>query len=658
VTAVDEQQHDARLHAEPAACLPRGYLIDFLDLLDEFRDLVKVITYDDLPWGDDYAYQDMYPGELSRWKQSLASGERDPRKIYVVIQHDVDAAPARTADLLREEARRKLPSNTMVFNKRLRRQSLAKSGEVVIRDYRLDVDLLKRVQSEGFVIGYHSNAYERARFDRDLAEEIFVEDVRELRESYDIRYFCPHGGVRDVAGRSNSALDVPEALRHDLRWVLNRYGVRFDGNYSDGALRSPRRDATQRDLRDFVATWKPGRRYRMLLHPQYYGDDLVPAKRLVGVDWYEELLRAYDGRRRNASWDQARRSLEQFTKPRASAAPGRLTRLKHRLRWRMSRGGSSKPAPAPTPKRPIDSTRPILIGGDGRSGTTLLSVILDSHPDLSVGPELHFNGPPNLGPYIIECLDLLDAGDPRVHGKGLNENPEFKKGVQFVRRVDRAGVSAPDLRELIVATTTQTGTDLSELPDRCRLVRAMGELTCARESTVRWGYKIMRSIKWIDRYYEVWPNAAFIHIIRDGRDVAASQLTEYGSWGYDDIQTAARGWTGVIDKTRKAKPEGARLYEVRYEDIVLSPEKTLRALLEFLEVEWNPVVLQHEGVQHAFFESSVAHPSREQTKKPINASAIGRYRRDLTPEQIEGFEDIARDRLKEFGYLEPSEETP
>ncbi|XSC42237.1 sulfotransferase [Bradyrhizobium sp. RDT10] len=59
---------------------------------------------------------------------------------------------------------------------------------------------------------------------------------------------------------------------------------------------------------------------------------------------------------------------------------------------------------------------PVLLGGDNRSGTTLLSVVLDSHPDLVIGPEIDFLEPPNLGPHILRAIDLLDARDPKVTG--------------------------------------------------------------------------------------------------------------------------------------------------------------------------------------------------------------------------------------------------
>ena len=81
-----------------------------------------------------------------------------------------------------------------------------------------------------------------------------------------------------------------------VRWVHNKWGPRFDGVYSDGGLGMPRYNV-ERDLRKFVKTWKPGNRYRILLHPQYYGADHqakgVNGADLTGVDWYEDLVAIY-----------------------------------------------------------------------------------------------------------------------------------------------------------------------------------------------------------------------------------------------------------------------------------------------------------------------------------------------------------------------------
>jgi hypothetical protein len=312
--------------------------------------------------------------------------------------------------------------------------------------------------------------------------------------------------------------------------------------------------------------------------------------------------------------------------------------------------------PSAVPARTLPG-RPIFIGGDGRSGTTLLNVVLDSHPHLAVSPELHFNGAHNLGPHVLGSIDLILAKDRRVKSKELVNHPDLKPGVQFVRRVERAGLSIDDMRSLIPKAMRITGSDLDEFPDRCALIHEFGELLRKRAGKERYGFKIMREIRNVTKYARVWPGAQFIHIVRDGRDVAASQMLEHASWGYNDIDNAARGWVSLIRESRRhAQPYS--MLEIRYEDLVLQPEPTLRRILEFLGEPWHEDVLRHDEVDHVFFDTRIQHPSRKAAKKPINASAVGRYRRDLSPEQVERFERIAADSLIEIGYMNECERRP
>ena len=150
-------------------------------------------------------------------------GRRDPEKIYVFLQHDVDDAPERTEAVLREEERLGLPSCVMIFNRRLDRRLLQDSGEPREKAYVTDDDYLRHLEKKGWIIGYHSNAYEQSAFDKQKAEEILIRDMRELRERFTIEFFCPHGGVRDADGRSNAVLEIPDSLRLSIRWVLNRH---------------------------------------------------------------------------------------------------------------------------------------------------------------------------------------------------------------------------------------------------------------------------------------------------------------------------------------------------------------------------------------------------------------------------------------------------
>lgn len=309
-TKGDRDQGPASVSSAPslpfsgAGYFPLQFYVDFLEHL-RGREEIQFITYDDLAWQPNDSYEKNYRGEFRAWKKRLRHGELDPDKIYVLLQHDVDRLPELTMTVLREEQRLGVPSNVMIFHRRISRRHLRETGELLYTDYDLDVAHLRRLQDEHrFVIGYHCNTYERAVFDPGRAREIFREDVATLRQWFHVRYFSPHGGARDMKGQSNSSLMPPEELMTSLRWVQNCHGPRFDGQYSDGGLNNPRRDPEKRDLRDFVRTFRKGDRYRILTHPQYYCcDQCEPSPRMAGTRWYDDLLALYAEGSGRSAWD-------------------------------------------------------------------------------------------------------------------------------------------------------------------------------------------------------------------------------------------------------------------------------------------------------------------------------------------------------------------
>lgn len=300
-------------------------------------------------------------------------------------------------------------------------------------------------------------------------------------------------------------------------------------------------------------------------------------------------------------------------------------------------------------RKPLDSD-PILIGGDNRSGTTMFSVVLDSHPDLVVGPELDFVEPENLGPYIVESCDLLLAGDPRVQGPGVETaDPEWYFGVQFVKQCHRFGVEFTVLRDIVAGVVAQLGTDVSDFDDRCVVIDAVGEYRRAQTGMSRWGVKIQRQIHRVDDFARRWPGAKFVHVVRDGRDVAASNLMGGQEWAYQSIEEAASGWLGVVERPHSVAPPN-RYLEVRYEDVVGGPGATLRRVIDFLGLRWDEQLLRHSELPHTLFDNPYAHPSAEPASQPLSAGKVGRHRRELTSDQITEFERLAGHELKRLGY--------
>jgi hypothetical protein len=96
----------------------------------------------------------------------------------------------------------------------------------------------------------------------------------------------------------------------------------------------------------------------------------------------------------------------------------------------------------------------------------------------------------------------------------------------------------------------------------------------------------------------VFPDAQYVHLVRDGHDVVASYRER---WGYPaGVRAANSVWVTYV---RTARAFGARLprgryHEVRYEALVADPERTARELLEFLGEPWDPAVLRYDELEH------------------------------------------------------------
>jgi hypothetical protein len=125
----------------------------------------------------------------------------------------------------------------------------------------------------------------------------------------------------------------------------------------------------------------------------------------------------------------------------------------------------------------------------------------------------------------------------------------------------------------------------------------------------------------------VLPGAAFIQIERDARDCAISMhLSNFHpkSWGFTADLTSIRR---VIELERALVPRaiavlGLRVIKVRYEDLVAEPEAVLRRVLAFLGLPFDPCVLAPEENRR-----TVLTLSFEQVRRPINTSAVGRWKK-------------------------------
>lgn len=200
-----------------------------------------------------------------------------------------------------------------------------------------------------------------------------------------------------------------------------------------------------------------------------------------------------------------------------------------------------------------EKTSPIFLVGCVRSGTTMLRLMLDHHPEVAFLPEFEF------------AVDLVDdrGAAPRLDAfhSYLEQHRIFlDHGLAIDRQLDFPGL---------------LGSFLDQKRDR--------DAKPLVGATVHTNF---------DRLLHIWPDARFIHLVRDGRDVSRSIVQQ--GWAGNAYE-AAKMWLTAESLWADLAPRiGAdRRHEVRYEDLVVRPEETLGSLCKFLGVPYDPAMLSY-----------------------------------------------------------------
>ena len=279
---------------------------------------------------------------------------------------------------------------------------------------------------------------------------------------------------------------------------------------------------------------------------------------------------------------------------------------------------------------------PFIIGV-GRSGTTLLRLMLDAHPDLAIPGETHF------------LASLLD------------ENNGTTKD-QFIRTL----VGAPTWPNLAVGEeelrSALAAEQVFSVPNA---VRTFFRLYAARFGKERWGDKTPPYRTQMVGLQRLLPEAHFIHIIRDGRDAALSYRGLWFGPG-DEVEAQASFWVDTIKATRAQGVQVSHYIEVKYEDLVGAPETTLRKLCDYLALRYDPQMLDYHrsaSFRLAEYKSPYGPPSQrlptdinkflsifERTKFIPTTIRIGRWRTEMTAAERQKYEAIAGSLLHELGY--------
>lgn len=272
--------------------------------------------------------------------------------------------------------------------------------------------------------------------------------------------------------------------------------------------------------------------------------------------------------------------------------------------------------------------RPIFVIGCPRSGTTLLQLMLHSHQRIAIPAETRFLLPA----YTSRC-DFGDLND-RHNRRALAEWITRRKETKF----KDLGLDADEVIDEIVAGPPTMGSALGIV------FRAYAR----KFDKPRWGDKRPSYFKNVPTLLRMWPDAQFVHLVRDGRDCVAS-LKEM-PWYKQDVHHAICAWREAIDygKRTAAKLGPEAYYELQYERLVADPAEELGRLCAFLGEDFDPAMTEPQGIAKL----TVPPQKRwhDRTHTAVNSGRVGSWSKRLEPWEIGLAESVFGDRLAEYGY--------
>jgi hypothetical protein len=269
--------------------------------------------------------------------------------------------------------------------------------------------------------------------------------------------------------------------------------------------------------------------------------------------------------------------------------------------------------------------------------------MLDAHSELAIPPETGFL------PHLLTLLLGADEHRRRAFVDALVAHPPGASAWQDF------GIEPQTLMQELRALGSFS---LDEG------IRCFYRTYAARFGKTRWGDKTPTYGRYLRTIERVLPEAAFIHIIRDGRDVALSLRNLWFSPG-SEMDTLARRWRRDVRATRLEAKHCSRYLEVRYETLLRRPESVLREVCDFIGLEYEAAMMNYfERTPERLVEhkqriraGGTVLVSREQrlwqqrlVMQPPDLSRIERWRTEMLPQERADYEAVAGDLLAELGY--------
>ncbi len=266
---------------------------------------------------------------------------------------------------------------------------------------------------------------------------------------------------------------------------------------------------------------------------------------------------------------------------------------------------------------------PFFIMGCPRSGTTLVSQLLDGHARMAVfvesmyyplfRPDLDRYGdlrrPANAHRLIVSFLEMV-----HLHGLYRVEPPNAEE--------IQAGLVAPTFEGVLVTFL---------------------DLYARRQGKARCGEKTARHHEFVPDILERLPESAIIFVMRDPRDAVRSIRKMFDA----RLEDAVEWWNQAF---RSYQRTAGRAFLLRYEELVREPRLVLEHACSFLGEDYDPAMQEFfQQVPNRLREA--AH--HQKLAKPVDAASVGGFR-DMPADDIARIEAWCADGMETLGYTPAS----
>ena len=273
-----------------------------------------------------------------------------------------------------------------------------------------------------------------------------------------------------------------------------------------------------------------------------------------------------------------------------------------------------------------------FIVGRERSGTTLLQLLLDNHPNVVI---------PTESPFVRHLYNKHHTRRAWNDEEILSfYNDLLEEPYLSLWNIDRKKLKN-DLLSL--------GADAS-FSSLCRTVYFQS-LSAKDKSEVRLiGDKNPQYSLFIPQLLKVFPNARFIHITRDPRDQVMSMMKV--NFEKKIISSLAYRWkffNRTIEEQRKKNP--GQFYTVKYEDLVSDPENQIKAITDFLGIPYTEAMLNTSGRAEFYLNSkALVKEHHESLVKPIDAGMIYGWKKRMNEKNVEMIDAVTGPYAEGLGY--------